>query len=76
MLNGEPFDSPVYLHEPEEYEVKFNDKLIRFQIKEPVILVIQRVEETPRILVQPESNHWWMIPASWMGLFLLKKLQD
>ena len=76
MLNGESHYSAVQLAEPGDYELEFNDKLIRFQIKEPVIPVIQRSEETPRIFVQPESNQWWMIPASWVGLFLLKKLQE
>ena len=76
MLNQQSYDSNVHLDEPGDYELLVNDKVIRFQLREQVRPVIQYSVETPRIIVQPKSNHWWMIPVSWIGLFLLKKLQD
>lgn len=75
-LNDQPIDYAMQLDEPGSYELLLNDRLIRFQIKEPIIPIIQRSTQTPRVLVQPTTNNWWMIPASWIGLFLLKKLQE
>jgi len=76
LLDQQPVDPELHLAQPKDYELQLNDRVIRFEIREPVIPVIQRSTETPRLVVKPTTNNWWMIPMSWMGLFLLKKLQE
>lgn len=76
VLDGKLIESTIILDEPKVYELELNEQLIRFEIKEPIQPVIQVNPPIARLPVTTSQNNWWMIPAGWVGLFFLKKLQD
>jgi hypothetical protein len=75
-LNNERVDASLLLTQPGEYELYMNETRILFSLREANTPVIDILPQTPRLAVRTTSNNWWMIPASWVGLFWLKKLQE
>lgn len=75
-LDGELIESSVILHDEKVYELRLNDQVIRFEIKEPIRPVIHVEPSVSRVSVTTSHNNWLMIPAAWIGLFFLKKLQS
>jgi hypothetical protein len=75
-LNDKKVDSSLLITKPGEYELQMNETRILFSLREAKSPVIEILPQTPRLTVRTSSNNWWMIPASWVGLFWLKKLQE